>query len=148
MKSLDTIIRLKKWQLNDKQRKLADLRRMRDDLEQRTRTLEAEIESEAGVTGEQATGAMVYGVYAQAALDRRDRLRNSIAEVDTEITACAEELAEAFEEVKKHEISRDARHRRARVLANRRQQATMDEMAQDLMRQGGGYGSPALAGAE
>ncbi|TVR10836.1 MAG: flagellar export protein FliJ [Salinarimonadaceae bacterium] len=128
MKSRDTLIRLKRFQVDEKRRRVAQIEMMIADFERMAAELEAEItleEKKAGITD---LGHFAYPTYAKAAAQRRDNLLQSAHNLKGELNEAQEELAEAYEELKKVEILEDRERNAERVAAGAREQAVMDEI--------------------
>ncbi|MEZ5669293.1 MAG: flagellar FliJ family protein [Alphaproteobacteria bacterium] len=134
MKSLDTLIRLQKWQLDEKRRQLVELRRMYDDLCTAIARLDQEIAAEATLATSDPSLGATFGVFAQAARGRRDKLVASRAELDARIEGAEQEIAEAFGELKKIEVTKQGREARAQAQLARREQAALDEVGGLMMR--------------
>ncbi|HYM30952.1 MAG TPA: flagellar FliJ family protein [Candidatus Cybelea sp.] len=126
MKAMHTLIRLYRRQLDDKRRNLNDLERMKAEFEGQVRRLDEEIAAEQKCADSEET-RFAYGTYAEAAARRRITLAKSIGDLDSQIKAAREEVAVAFQEVKKFEILHDQRQRRTRQQAERREQIAQDE---------------------
>jgi flagellar export protein FliJ len=77
---------------------------------------------------------MTYAGYAKALIERRETIEQSIRECDQQIAAATEEVREAFGELKKFEIARANRERRAQEAAGRVEQAGFDEMGLSIHR--------------
>lgn len=128
MKGLPTLIRLHRWQLDEKRRIVVDLERLKDDLEGQAAQMERELRSESRLAGDDDL-RFAYSSYARATEERRRTLARSIAELDAQITAAREEVAGAFETMKKYELIDRQRTERGRQSAQRRQQAELDAVA-------------------
>ena len=81
MKSLETLIRLHKWRLNEERRNLAELFGFADDLARQRATLEDETRSESALAGgapaansDCGAGNLGLGSYVQAQMERRARI--------------------------------------------------------------------------
>lgn len=128
MKSRDTLIRLKRFQVDEKRRRVAQIEMMIADFERMAAELDAEIaieEKKAGITD---TGHFAYPTYAKAAAQRRDNLLQSAANLKGELDEAQGELADAYEELKKVEILEDRERNAERAAAGAREQAAMDEI--------------------
>ncbi len=68
------------------------------------------------------------------ALERRKKLRESIADLGLAIDAARAEVREAFQEVKKYELARDNYERREREKVARREQRELDELGANMHR--------------
>lgn len=133
MRGLDGIIRLRKWQLDEVRRALADLEKMRADLIADLDQLANEVDREQTVAADDPATAN-YGAYARGVIDRRETLRRSIGEVDQAIKAKRDEVTEAFRELKKYEIATARAHERELLAADRREQAEGDEVGLQIYR--------------
>lgn len=128
MKSRDTLIRLKRFQVDEKRRRVAQIEMMIADFERMAADLQAEVASEEAKAGITDTAHFAYPTYAKAAAQRRENLLQSAANLKGELDDAKAELAEAFEELKKVEIL-DDRERGAERNANAaREQAQMDQL--------------------
>jgi len=105
-RNLRSLIRLYAWQLDEERRKLAELLRTVEDLERQGRALEAEIVSEqrAAANAPEEAG-MAYGAYAEAAIERRRRIAESSATVETEIGAARERLRGTLRRLRSVEVA-------------------------------------------
>ena len=74
MKSRDTLIRLKRFQVDEKRRRVAQIEMMIADFERMAADLEAEIASEEQKAGITDTAHFAYPTYAKAAAQRRENL--------------------------------------------------------------------------
>jgi flagellar export protein FliJ len=134
MKGLNSMIRLQKWQVDEKRRQLAELEAMRADLVRRKEGLRAEVAAEHKAADAQVI-QFAFATYVRDALSRLETLGSSIEEVDRAIEAMQDELADAFRELKKYEVA-EARHAaRAQEEEARRDQIATDEIALNMFRQ-------------
>jgi flagellar FliJ protein len=134
--ALDTIIRLQRWQLDERRQQLAELERLEEKLKGEVRRLIEELAAEQQAATSSAAGAFAYAGYAKVVLDRQSRLDHSLAEVQGQIVQTRESLADAFAEVKRYEMAQAGRVRRARASLARRQQLRQDELAMQIYRRG------------
>ncbi len=132
MKALPTLIRIHRWHLEEKRRKLTELERLRAELAAQTRRLEERLASEQRVAEHSEEGRYAYGAYAASIISRRETLTVSIGESQQAIVLARDEVSEAFREVKKHEIAARIRERRAQAEAARREQALLDEVGLNM----------------
>ena len=75
MKSRDTLIRLKKFQVDEKRRKVAQIETMIAEFERMAGDLEREIKVEQDRAGIHDPGHFAYPTYAKAAINRRENLK-------------------------------------------------------------------------
>src|SRR4029077_18653992 len=77
MKSRETLIRLKKFQVDEKRRKVAQIEGMIAEFERIAGDLEREIKSEQDRAGIHDPAHFAYPTYAKAAMTRRENLKRS-----------------------------------------------------------------------
>jgi flagellar export protein FliJ len=110
MKSRDAVSRLKRFEVEEKQRKVAEIETMIGDFSQMAQDLDRQIAIEQERAGISDTNHYAYPTFAKAAIQRRDNLLASTADLEAKLSAARATLAEAFEELKKIELleERDA----------------------------------------
>ena len=128
MKSRDTLIRLKRFQVDEKRRRVAQIEMMIAEFDRMATDLNREIASEEQKAGINDLAHFAYPTYAKAARTRRDNLKRSADELKGQLADAQAELGEAFEALKKVEIL-DNRERTAdRMAETMRDQAAMNEL--------------------
>jgi flagellar protein FliJ len=132
MKSRETLIRLKKFQVDEKRRKVAQIETMVAEFERMATDLDREIQTEQERAGIHDPGHYAYPTYAKAAIARRQNLRNSVNELRVQLDDAKSALQEAFEELKKVELLDERDQMRERAEIDAREQAELDSVG--LMR--------------
>ncbi len=112
MKSRDTIIRLKRFQVEEKRRRVRQIEMMTAEFNRMIGDLDREIANEEKRAGISDPTHFAYPTYARAAAGRRDNLRSSIAELSAQIEDAKAALDEAMAELQKVE-SLDGREKAA-----------------------------------
>ena len=79
MKSRDSALKLKRFEADEKRRKVADIEAMIHEFEQMSSDLDRQIASEEERTGIRNEAHFAYSTFARAAAQRRDNLRASVA---------------------------------------------------------------------
>ena len=128
MKSRETLIRLKKFQVDEKRRRVAQIEGMIAEFQRMATDLEREIQTEQERAGINDPTHFAYPTYTKAAIVRRDNLKRSADELKTQLEEARLALAEAFEELKKVELLDERDQARERVAENARDQAEMDRI--------------------
>jgi flagellar protein FliJ len=128
MKSRNTLIRLKRFQLNEKRRKVAQIEAMIADFQRMASDLEREIVAEQERAGIHDPTHFAYPTYAKAAIARRENLRRSIDELAAQLDEAKVALQESFEELKKAELLDERDQVRDRVAEEAREQADLDAL--------------------
>ena len=132
MKSRDTLIRLKKFQVDEKRRKVLQIETMIAEFDRMGAELEREILTEQQRSGINDPGHFAYPTYAKAAIQRRENLTRSADELRVQLEDAKSLLSEAFEELKKVELLDERDQARERAEESAREQADMDSIG--LMR--------------
>jgi flagellar export protein FliJ len=132
MKSRETLIRLKKFHVDERRRKVAQIEGMIAEFERMAGDLDREIKSEQDRAGIHDPGHFAYPTYAKAAMQRRENLQRSADDLKVQLDAATGALAEAFEEMKKVELLDERDQMREREEENAREQAELDAIG--LMR--------------
>ena len=128
MKSRETLIRLRKFQADEKRRRVAQIEGMIADFDRMSADLEREITAEQERAGIHDPTHFAYPTYAKAALGRRDNLKRSADELKVQLEDARMALAEAFEELKKVELLDERDQQRERVADNAREQVELDRI--------------------
>jgi len=135
-KDLKNLIRLNKWEVDEKRRKLGELLRLLDNLEAQERALEEEVAREQSAANEAPNAAgFLYGNYAQTVIERRDRIRQSIDRMEKAIAEAREEVRRAFVELKKYEVAQENRNKREAAEEAQREQNFLNEVGLQGYRQ-------------
>jgi flagellar export protein FliJ len=129
MKSRETLIRLKKFQVDEKRRKVAQIEAMIAEFDRIAAELEREIKLEQDRAGIHDPGHFAYPTYAKAAMTRRENLKRSTGELKTQLDDAKAMLGEAFEELKKVEMLDERDQQREKAEQNAREQAELDRIA-------------------
>lgn len=128
MKSRDTLIRLKRFHVDEKRRQVAQIEAMIAEFERMAADLDREIAAEQARAGIDDPGHFAYPTYAKAAIQRRDNLKQSADNLRGQLEDARAALAEAFEELKKVEILEERDQHRERAAENRAEQAELDRI--------------------
>ncbi|HEY8565857.1 MAG TPA: flagellar export protein FliJ [Beijerinckiaceae bacterium] len=128
MKSRETLIRLKRFQVDEKRRRVTQIEMMIADFDRMAVDLDREIASEEQKAGISDPGHFAYPTYARAAKQRRDNLRRSAQDLQDQLDEAKAALGGAFEELKKVEILEDRERTAERALDNAREQAAMNQI--------------------
>lgn len=128
MKSRKSLIQLRRFEVDERRQTVADIETMMGELQQMVIDLERQIEVEQEKAGVSDVNHFAYPTFAKAAIVRRDNLKNSCAELETKLEEARDQLAEAFEELKKVELIEERDAERVRVHEAAKEQAELDEI--------------------
>jgi len=129
MKTRDSLIRLKRFQVDEKRRQLAQIESMIAEFNRMADELDDQILSEQDRVGITDVTHFAYPTFAKAAADRRDNLRNSAHELDDQLQRAQDELSAAIEELKKFEQLEERDQQRERTAQEVAEQEQLDEVA-------------------
>jgi flagellar protein FliJ len=121
MKARNTLIRVKKFQLDEKRRKVAQMEAMIVDFQRIAGDLEREIAAEQERAGIYDPSHFAYPTYAKAAIARRENLKRSIDELEAQLRDARIALQESAEELKRVELLDERDQSRDRSTDGREQ---------------------------
>jgi len=125
----ESLIRLKKFQVDEKRRQVAQIEMMVADFERMASELDQQIEIEHTKTGISDVAHFAYSTFAKAALTRRDNLLASANDMKGKLEAAQDALAEALEDLKKVELLDQREHQREKDEQAKIEQEGYDEVA-------------------
>jgi flagellar export protein FliJ len=134
MKSRETLIRLKKFQVGEKRRKVAQIEGMIAEFDRIGVDLDREIKAEQDRAGIQDPTHFAYPTYAKAAKVRRDNLKRSADEMRIQLDDAKSALSDAIDEMKKVELLDERDQAREREELSARDQVELNSIG--LMRPG------------
>src|ERR1051326_538314 len=126
MKSRDTLIRLKKFQVDERRRKVAQIEGMIAEFARMAADLDREIKTEQDRANIHDPAHFAYPTYAKAAMARKENLKRSADELKTQLDDAKAVLGEACEELKKPELLDERDQARERADENAREQTELD----------------------
>lgn len=142
MADLDGVIRVRKWELDEKRRALGQL------LDQELRALDAierhrqDMDDQARMAAQDSLGAgMGYGMWLKKARKKSEALDRALRQIREAIERARDDMAEAFKELKTLEIAQEARLEAARMERERKEQIALDEMGIEMHRRGADRGT-------
>jgi flagellar export protein FliJ len=128
MKSRVTLIRLRKFQVDEKRRRVAQIEAMIAEFERMGTELDREIKVEQDRAGIQDPSHFAYPTYAKAASSRRENLKRSVNDLNIQLNDAKAELGEAFEELKKVELLDERDQMRERAEQDAAEQSELDSI--------------------
>lgn len=129
MKSLDSLIRLHQWKLDERRRGLGELQALSEQLGNEILRLEADLEREKEIAISTEALSIDLAAYLQAMLTRRSHLQESQSKVEDRIAAVRDEIANAYAELKRFELAKTERERRMALRQRRQEIARYDDIA-------------------
>ena len=129
MKRRDTMLRLKRFRVDDLKRRLATLDEMKADLDKKLTDLDDSVAREKQRANDSEIGRLAFPSFLQSIEVRRANIRATMKELERERETVQEELAAAFQDLKSFELAEQERERRVSETQARAAQARMDEIA-------------------
>jgi hypothetical protein len=99
MKPRETALRLKRFEADEKARKVADIEFMIREFENIASDLDRQIQAEEDRTGIKDPAHFSYSTFAKSASARRDNLRSSVGELKGKLDSAIKERDEAAEQL-------------------------------------------------
>ncbi len=130
----ESLIRLKKFQVDEKRRQVAQIEMMATDFERMAAELDQQIEIEHQKTGISDVAHFAYSTFAKAASQRRDNLLASAHDMREKLEVAQDELAEAIEDLKKVELLDQRESQRDAAEEAKNEQAAYDEIGRLRLR--------------
>ena len=125
MKSRETALRLKRFEADEKARKVADLEHMIREFETMAADLDRQIQAEEDRTGIKDPSHFAYSTFAKSAVGRRDNLRTSVAELRLKLAAAQRERDEVVEQLQRADITESRESAQGRRRGERSPTAVM-----------------------
>ena len=129
MKSRETLLRLKRFQVDEKRRQVVQIEMMIAEFERMAAELDEQILAEQKRSGISDVAHFAYPTFAKAAMARRDNLMESANELRGQLDAAQAALSEAVEDMKKIELMEERDHMRERTAQDAAEQDELDEVA-------------------
>lgn len=129
MKSRDSLIRLKRFQVDEKRRQVSQIEAMITDFARMISDLDEQIVGEQNRVGIHDVTHFAYPTFAKAAMQRRDNLKVSVHDLEEKLASARDELAAAVEDLKKIELIEERDQQRERAERDVAEQEALDEVA-------------------
>lgn len=129
MKRRDSLVRLKRFRVDDLKRRLATLDGMKTDLERKLSDLDDSVNREKQRANDSDIGRLAFPSFLRSIDSRRDNIRNSLKDLEREREQCQGDLSGAYQDLKSLELAIEQENRRVAEAEARRSQTRLDEMA-------------------
>lgn len=126
-RSLRSLARLHRWDLDQQRREIAELYRVRHELGEAMGTLNDMLVRELALSRTEGRPAD-FAAFAARIKTQQDGVAAHIVDIEARITAKQDEIADTFRDVKRYEVLEERQRQRQRAEAERREQATLDEI--------------------
>jgi flagellar FliJ protein len=129
MNRTDTLLRLKRFRVDEMKRRIASIEAMKADLERKLTDLDDNVAREKQRAGDSDIGRLAFPSFLRSIEARRENLRTTLKEIEREQASAHNDLTDAFHDLKSLEIATEQQARRLAEMQARRAQARLDEMA-------------------
>jgi len=129
MKRGDTLIRLRRFRVDEMKRRMATLDGMKADAERKLADLEDSVARERQRAGDSDIGRLAFPSFLRSIEARRENLRATLKDIERERVTAQADLNVAFQELKSLEFATEQQAKRAQEIEERRAQSRLDEMA-------------------
>lgn len=129
MKRTNTLIRLRRFRVDEMKRRLATLDAMKADVERKLADLEDSVTRERQRAGDSDIGRLAFPSFLRSIESRRENLRDTLKDLERERAQAQEDLTSAFQDLKALEFATEQQVKRQGEIEARRSQSRMDEMA-------------------
>jgi len=120
--------------LDEKRQKLTSLQTLRAGFVQDVENLDREVEEEIRTATANAEVAFVISPYLNGARKRRENLLNSIAQTDVQIEHARQEVAAAYQDVRKYEMAEENRVREIEAAQAKAEDLEFNEIGLNVYR--------------
>lgn len=129
MKRRDTVLRLKRFRVDDLKRRVATLDEMKADLERKLADLDESVAREKHRSTDSDIGRLAFPSFLRSIDTRRDNIRATMKDLERERSAAEGDLTSAFQDLKSYELAEEERVRRIVEAETRASESRLDEMA-------------------
>jgi flagellar export protein FliJ len=129
MKRADTLLRQKRFRVDEMKRRLATLEAMKSDLDRKLADLEDSVTREKQRANDSDIGRLAFPSFLRSIETRRENLRTTLKEIERERVLAQSDLTDAFQDLKALESATELQTRRLAEIEQRRNQSRQDEMA-------------------
>ncbi len=129
MSVIEKLIRFHKFELDEKRRYLRELEEQEARIQEAIDAIDQEVQSEQVFSRGEANFAPYYGRYATRTKACREALVDELSKAHESAEGAREAVVQAFEELKKYEITKDQQDHWAYLEEERQTQIELDEIA-------------------
>ncbi|MBA2588931.1 MAG: flagellar FliJ family protein [Alphaproteobacteria bacterium] len=129
MNRTDTLLRLKRFRVDEMKRRIAAIDAMKADLERKLTDLDDNVTREKQRAGDSDIGRLAFPSFLRSIEARRENLRNTLKEIEREYTSAQMDMENAFHDLKSLEVATEQQAKRLAEMQTRRAQSRLDEMA-------------------
>ena len=129
MKKPDTLLRLRRFRVDELKRRMGTLDGMKADMEKKLADLEESVARERQRATDSDIGRLAFPSFLKSIDIRREKLNDTLKDLERERASCQEELTTAYQDLKSLEFANEMQEKRLAEVEARRAQSRLDEMA-------------------
>ena len=129
MKRRDSLLRLKRFRVDELKQRLATLDEMKADLDRKLADLEESVAREKQRANDSDIGRLAFPSFVQSIDVRRKNIQTTMKDLERERAVVQEDLAASFQDLKSFELAEEERLRRLTEQESRAAQSRLDEIA-------------------
>jgi flagellar FliJ protein len=129
MNRTDTLLRLKRFRVDEMKRRIASIEAMKADLERKLADLDDNVAREKQRAGDSDIGRLAFPSFLRSIEARRENLRTTLKEIEREQASAQLDMSNAFQDLKSLEVATEQQAKRLAEMQARRAQSRLDEMA-------------------
>ena len=112
MTRTDTLLRLKRFRVDEMKRRIASIDAMKADLERKLTDLDDNVAREKQRAGDSDIGRLAFPSFLRSIEARRENLRTTLKEIEREYAAAQQDLTDAFQDLKSLEVATEQQAKR------------------------------------
>jgi flagellar FliJ protein len=129
MNRTDTLLRLKRFRVDEMKRRISTIDAMRANLERQLTNLDEDVAREKQRANDSDIGRLAFPSFLRSVEARRENLRNTLKEIEREYESAQLDLNNAFQDLKALEFATEQQAKRLAEIEARRAQSRLDELA-------------------
>jgi flagellar export protein FliJ len=129
MNRTDTLLRLKRFRVDEMKRRISTIDAMRANLERQLANLDEDVAREKQRANDSDIGRLAFPSFLRSVEARRENLRNTLKEIEREYESAQIDLNNAFQDLKALEFATEQQAKRLAEIEARRAQSRLDELA-------------------
>jgi flagellar FliJ protein len=129
MNRTDTLLRLKRFRVDEMKRRISTIDAMRANLDRKLADLDEDVAREKQRATDSDIGRLAFPSFLRSIDTRRENLRNTLKEIEREYESAQVDLNNAFQDLKALEFATEQQAKRLAEIEARRAQSRLDELA-------------------
>jgi flagellar export protein FliJ len=129
MNRTDTLLRLKRFRVDEMKRRISTIDAMRANLARQLTNLDEDVAREKQRANDSDIGRLAFPSFLRSVEARRENLRTTLKEIEREYESAQLDLNSAFQDLKALEFATEQQTKRLAEIEARRAQSRLDELA-------------------